>query len=77
MSKLVFLGINFIDGGWVISLCQSILPDIFRSKHAAFLILTTLTLSSTPMKLEKLKKVIVNGVKKAIEYAARFQGESN
>ena len=60
MSKLVFLGINFIDGGWVISLSQSILPDIFISKHAAFLILTTLTLSSTPMKLEKLKKVIVN-----------------
>ena len=56
MSKFVFLGINFIAGVGLYLFLKSIVIDIIKSKHVTFLILTTLTLSSTPMELEKSKK---------------------
>ena len=60
MSKLVFLGINFIVGVRLYLFLKSIVIDIFRLKHVTYFILTTLTHSPTSLKLEKLKKVIIN-----------------
>ena len=60
MSKLVFLGINFIAGVWVISLSQKYCDRSFLIETRDLFNFNKFNTFINPVKLEKLKKVTMN-----------------